>query len=467
MEIRSFSLSNFGRFRDIKADLAPTDDARGSVTVFIGSNGAGKTSILKALVTSLSWFVARVRSEKGVGNSIPEDKIMNGQSSASIDIKLAGDNENIYSWSLVRVSKGRKTSSNSKLNAVTQLAEYYRNSLTEDDTFSLPLIAFYPVERVVLDVPLKIRERHTFLQIDGYDNSLNQGVDFRRFFEWFREREDIENEMNPSPDALEKIWTTLSNGNLISKKIKKELERKLQHLSESDKDRQLTAVRRAIYEFMPGFSNLRVRRKPRLHMSIDKNQHITSSEKKETLNVLQLSQGEKSLMALVGDIARRLAMMNPSLDNPLHGDGIVFIDEVDMHLHPTWQRKIIRQLVETFPKCQFILTTHSPLVISDYKDILVYSLDDGEICKENSQYGEDANSVLINTMKTNFRNEDIDRELKDILDAIQEAVSLKELESVGKRIAKLAETLSDNHLEVLKAGIILTKKRLRLEGIKK
>ena len=57
--------------------------------------------------------------------------------------------------------------------------------------------------------------------------------------------------------------------------------------------------------------------------------------------MLQLSQGEKSLMALVGDIARRLAMMNPMLENPLNGEGIVLIDEVDMHLHPTWQRTII------------------------------------------------------------------------------------------------------------------------------
>ncbi|WP_436718331.1 AAA family ATPase [Escherichia coli] len=124
----------------------------------------------------------------------------------------------------------------------------------------------------------------------------------------------------------------------------------------SSRDRQLTAVRTAISRFMPGFSNLRVRRKPRLHMSIDKNG--------QTLNVLQLSQGEKSLMALVGDIARRLAMMNPMLENPLNGEGIILIDEVDMHLHPTWQRTIIQRLTTTFPHCQFVLTTHSPLVIS-------------------------------------------------------------------------------------------------------
>ncbi|WP_255343996.1 hypothetical protein [Enterobacter sp. MGH 14] len=90
-------------------------------------------------------------------------------------------------------------------------------------------------------------------------------------------------------------------------------------------DRQLTAVRSAIYKFMPEFSNLRVRRKPRWHMSIDK--------KWGTIRCRTAFQGEKSLMALIGDIARRLSVMNPELKNPLEGDGIVVIDEVDMHLH--------------------------------------------------------------------------------------------------------------------------------------
>lgn len=458
MEIRSFKLHNLGRFKDIEVNLAPTDDVRGNVTVFIGSNGAGKTSILKALVTSLSWFVARVRSEKGVGNAIPENVIMNGEVSASIDVTLVGESDRIYAWSLVRAVKGRKTPSSSKLNEVTQLAEYYRNLLTEDSNSSLPLIAFYPVERVVLDVPLKIRERHTFLQIDGYDNSLNQGVDFRRFFEWFREREDMENE-NFSSDALDRILFTITDGNLIPRKVKKKLENKLQDLSYSSKDRQLNAVRTAIDEFMPDFSNLRVRRKPRLHMSIDK--------RKETLNVLQLSQGEKSLMALVGDIARRLAMMNPSLENPLHGDGIIFIDEVDMHLHPTWQRKIIRHLVETFPHCQFILTTHSPLVISDYRDILVYSLDDGKIREEESQYGEDVNSVLIHTMKTNFRNEEIEKTLNDILDNIQKASSLREVVIIEQRIEEISGILSANNMELIKLNTFLSMKRSMLERLDK
>ena len=117
-------------------------------------------------------------------------------------------------------------------------------------------------------------------------------------------------------------------------------------------DPQYFAVLHALEIFMPGYSNLRIQRKPRMRMMINKG--------KQQLDILQLSQGEKSLLALVGDIARRLAMMNPLLEDPLKGEGIILIDEIDLHLHPHWQRNIVRRLRETFPNCQFILTTHSP-----------------------------------------------------------------------------------------------------------
>lgn len=283
------------------------------------------------------------------------------------------------------------------------------------------------------------------MQLDGYDNSLNQGVDFRRFFEWFREREDSENESGLPLDVMNKLLESMGDN--------QDVWQKLQTFMASSKDRQLTAVRTAISNFMPGFSNLRVRRKPRLHMSIDKGD--------QTLNVQQLSQGEKSLMALVGDIARRLAMMNPALENPLEGDGVILIDEVDMHLHPSWQRNIIERLTATFPNCQFILTTHSPLVISDCKNVLVYSLDDGELNQQPSQYGVDVNSVLLNVMDTNIRNAAINERLNDLLDMIQSVDSAEKIELARGALTALAQELPIDHLEIAKAAMFLRKKELK------
>lgn len=401
MEIKQLTLDNLGRFERLAIEFAPTQRVNSKVTVLIGNNGAGKTSVLKSLATSLSWFVARLRSDKGNGSPIPEEVILNGANTAVVSLQLH-DQQREYRWSLTKTRAGRKSNEQSILVDASKLADEYRARLTEQENVSVPLIAFYPVERVVLDIPLKIKEKHSFRQLDGYDNSLNQGVDFRRFFEWFREREDSENESVIPEDVLKQLEKTLDPS----------IWQTLQQQQASARDRQLTAVRVAIANFMPGFENLKVRRKPRLHMSIDK--------EGQTLNVLQLSQGEKSLMALVGDIARRLAMMNPGLENPLHGDGVVLIDEVDMHLHPQWARTIIQRLTDTFPNCQFVLTTHSPLVISDGKDVLVYSLDNGELTEVPSQYGQDANSVLLEVMDTAIRNERVASRLNDLLDLIQD-----------------------------------------------
>lgn len=164
-------------------------------------------------------------------------------------------------------------------------------------------------------------------------------------------------------------------------------------------------------------------------------------------------------MALVGDIARRLAMMNPALENPLQGDGIVLIDEVDMHLHPTWQRNIIDRLTTTFPNCQFILTTHSPLVISDCKEVLVYSLDNGELTLVPSQYGQDANTVLLNAMDTHIRNPVISEKLNNLLDAIQD----RRLKTAHQLVNELERELPLNHLELNKAKLLLRKQELRNE----
>lgn len=455
MEVKSFSLYHLGRFSELELPLAPLGNLNSNVTVFMGNNGSGKTSILRALATSLSWFVARVRSESGNGSPIPELVIKNGRHSAAIDINVFehcygqvedGDieayDENYFAWRTAKSRKGRKGEFKSDLSGASALAEHYRKSMSVNDSASLPLIAFYSTERVVIEIPLKIRTKHSFLQLDGYDNALNQGVDFRRFFEWFREREDTENESGLSDDVLEQLKTVLAQDEATWNKLRE--------LKASNKDRQLTAVRSAIERFMPSFSNLRVRRKPRLHMSIDKNG--------ETFDVAQLSQGEKSLMALIGDIARRLAVMNPSLDNPLHGDGIVLIDEVDMHLHPKWQRTLIKNLTETFPRCQFVLTTHSPLVISDSKEVLGYLIHDDGVTQLPSLYGEDANSVLLSVMDTDIRNAEVNEKLGDLLDAIHQG----DLDKAKSIIVTLEQELPSVNLELAKAKLLLRKKELKI-----
>jgi predicted ATP-binding protein involved in virulence len=472
VHIKQLKLVNFRRFGGLTIPFfneeSPTENI--NTVVFIGDNGAGKTAILNALAMSLSWLIARINREKGNGSSITDMDILNGEITASIELQLEC-NQLPYRWRLVKTLKGHspvqainKISKNefiviaaiSSTTETTQLASIFREQLTINENASLPLIAYYPVERAVLDIPLKIKTRHNFGQLDAYDNSFKQGVDFRRFFEWFRDREDAENEMRSK--QLEQKFTDLHSqyqtGSISMDEATKAYFSQLNNATFYDY--QLVAVRTAIKSFMPDFDNLRIQRKPRLQMLVDKD----IGEIIDTLDVTQLSQGEKSLMALVGDIARRLAILNPALENPLEGEGIVLIDEVDMHLHPKWQRIIISRLNTTFPNCQFILTTHSPIVISEIPNLLCYSLNDGKLEKLNNLYGMDVNQVLLQDMDAEIRNADIQDAFDNLRDTLQDG----ELEQAKELLAALEQKISIDHIELSKARLLI--RRLEIQNAK-
>ena len=264
MQIQSFSLKNIGQFQDLSVSLAPTQHYPSNITVFIGNNGSGKTSLLKSAATALTWFVARLKHDKSNGTPIPESVILNTANAAAVEIIVNDQNlqqqSQAYTWRITKNRTARKAEFTTHLTELNQLTDDYKYRLSENDQSSLPLIAFYPVERSVIDIPLKIREKHQFLQIDGYDNALNNAVDFRRFFEWFREREDVENEI------FKEVVQILRDIDFDKDERKKITDSFLN----DPQDNQLEAVRQAIYSFMPNFSNLRVQRKPRLNMVVDK-----------------------------------------------------------------------------------------------------------------------------------------------------------------------------------------------------
>lgn len=132
----------------------------------------------------------------------------------------------------------------------------------------------------------------------------------------------------------------------------------LRHSGKLVKDIQIEAVREALRETFPGYGELIVQRSPRAFLMNKGNQKF---------HFEHLSDGEKCYITLVADIARRLAMANPNAEHPLEGKGVILIDEVDLHLHPTWQSEVITRLRNTFPGCQFFITTHSPFVVSNVK----------------------------------------------------------------------------------------------------
>lgn len=160
--------------------------------------------------------------------------------------------------------------------------------------------------------------------------------------------------------------------------------------------KHLLVLQKAAECFMPEFKNLRAETSPKPQLIIEK--------EGTTLDLRQLSDGERGIFALVLDLAKRLSQANPQLHDPVKdGSAIVLIDEIDLHLHPKWQRTVIEKLTMTFPNCQFIATTHSPQVISAVKPEQVLLLTNSGIIRPNQTRGIDSNWILSNLMETEER----------------------------------------------------------------
>lgn len=207
-----------------------------------------------------------------------------------------------------------------------------------------------------------------------------------------------------------------------------------------------------ISKFMDSYSNIEVQIEPIIDLLISKNNR--------KISVMKLSQGEKTLLSLVLDIARRLIILNPSLENPLEGQGIVLIDEFDLHLHPQWQKEAARNLVETFPNCQFFLTTHSPIVLTevDRKHIYILENDENEsisIKRPEQSFGltilETTNELMTPPDKKQLgRNQQIEDILERIFHLINEETTLS-LKSAQKEISLLEKKIHGDIPELLRA----------------
>ena len=327
MFLNRLRLENFRRFKDVEMKFAKR------LSVLVGINGAGKSSVLSAISTLLSWYVRRLVSPNGTGSgmAISERDIQTDALSSTIALVIDDVGREV-SWSVSKTAKGAPIfDARSDLRELTE----YVKDLRVSKLASVPIIAAYTVNRSVLDIPLRIKKHHEFSVLSAYDDAFDRAADFRRFFEWFREWEDVENE---------RIADTLSTGGVPYRA-----------------NNELAAVRRALSRFLPEFSDWKIRRTP-LRMEVKKDG--------ESLSVDQLSDGEKCMIALVGDLARRLVVANPEQEDPLLGNGIVLVDEIELHLHPEWQKSVLPRLLQTFPNVQFVVTTHSPLVLAQLNSLL-------------------------------------------------------------------------------------------------
>jgi len=356
MKLRSVEIENYRAIKHLKLSL----DER--LTVFHGDNAHGKTSVLNAIAVGLGAIPTLLPEVSGI-KFLKTDR---RRSARFVRVMIETTDGVIWDR-----QEGRAPS-----HGVRSLREKIGDIVSADEEglhADLPIFAFYDADRAGFDVPQRRsgfdRELPRYAALA---EALSARIEFRDFFEWFKAKED------------EELRDQKRDPNVVSK--------------------ELQAVRTAITSMIPSASQPRIEFGPlRFTVSIR-----SETGTREDLTLDQLGGGYRVMLALVADLARRMAQGNPHRESPCTCEAIVLIDEIDLHLHPAWQQRVLDDLLRTFPNTQFLVSTHSPQVLTSVKPELIVELnrENGSIVAgftSAATYGAEAGDVLASVMGVRTR----------------------------------------------------------------
>lgn len=397
LRVREVHIQGFRGVRNLDLSQIPDD----APVVLVGPNGASKSSLLDAVAMALSWVSAMMRDEHRHGEQPRRLDRHYGAPVITIAVSAAlGDR--VVRWQTGRSDKDHASNSSDELLDVLRSLGWAGACGT---AYTLPIVAHYGVRRAAPEDAEGGAPR-TQDSADRDLRSVRRGLAGTAgvFFRWFREMEALENQT-------------------------RQKEPNYRH-------RGLEAARRAIGSIMDGYTNLSFDRKQGTFL-LHKEVPGVSAD----LRFEQLSDGEKMLLGMVGDLACLLARWNPGLADPLLGGGVVLIDEVDLHLHPGWQRLVAGRLQKTFPNIQWFFATHSPQVISEVpsESVVLLRVENGSVIAERPDFsaGWDTNRILKQLMGVDERPADIRAEL----DAVGELVHEEKHDEATRRLDVLEKRL--------------------------
>lgn len=330
MKIKRLKLNNFRRFEDFEINF---DE---QLTVLVARNGAGKSSILDAVATALGAFVTRLPKVTGLNPKEKDFRVFNDGRKPPY-MRIISESYNGIKWDRTeKRDSSKKTSLEIPealgLKALNDHVDHFVDLYNDDSNFQLPVFIYYGTGRGVFDIPQRKKGfGKAFSRFDAFNGSLESRTNFKRFVEYFYFLEDRENKLQKEQRSFDIELP------------------------------ELKAIRLAIQQLMKGFSN------PRGADPAGIKVDWFDDDKVKELRIEQLSDGYRTTLAMAMDIASRMAEANPDAKDPLATEGVVLIDEVDLHLHPGWQQHILTDLMRTFPNVQFIVSTHSPQVITSVK----------------------------------------------------------------------------------------------------
>lgn len=390
MRIDKLTVKNFRGFEDTSFDFRP------QFNLIVGENASGKTSLLDALaVAAGSWFLGigghdtrHIREEdvRKVYIENPFLQTMEAQFPVSVEAEGAVPGVLLHDepgrWSREIENAGGKTRFK-KASWIKQAATEAERRVRRGDSIRLPLIAYYGAGR--LWVPAKDMEGGEVdkhgpppSRLDGYKTSIDPRISFPALFRW------------------------LANEKYVA-------------LDQREERQTFRVVKEAMRLCLEGCVSL--------DYEVGTKTLVAKMERGEKLPYALLSDGQRSMVALVADIAVKAAMLNPHLGESalIETDGVVLIDELDLHLHPRWQRHVVADLKRTFPKIQFFASTHSPQVIGEtpHEEIIALK-NNGEWIRPDASIGLSSNEVLTEIMGATIVNWEAEKKFQDIANLIED-----------------------------------------------
>jgi predicted ATP-binding protein involved in virulence len=423
MYLKSLALKNYRGYESLNVEFDP------EYSVLVGINGSGKSSILDAAATALGSYISGFdgipsngitkddahRKMYELGSRIESEEQYPVEIHAVCDI----DGRELR-WSRSLHGKEGRTHIRAAKEIMEYSSELQQKVRDGDREAVLPLIAYYGTGRLYMQKKQKrsAADDIRFTRTGGYTDCLDSASNDKLMMRWFEQMTAIQLQENKRVPELEVVKQAM--GKCFSGAVHPD--------------------RIAMFEYMMKSKEIEIT--------------YDSENGRQKLPMKMLSDGLKITISMVADIAYRMAVLNPQLlDHILEETpGIVLIDEVDMHLHPEWQRRIMEDLHYIFPKIQFIVTTHSPSVLANVKREHIILLEKNQVyVPDNTTYGRDITAILHEVMKVEIRPQQV----IDLKDRFYKSLSDEQYEQAKKLLKELEDVLGNNDADVLQAKVSL------------
>jgi predicted ATP-binding protein involved in virulence len=417
VRIDRLKLKNFKGFAAFEVGLDP------QFNLFVGDNASGKTSVLDAIKIALdSWFIG-MKGVEGIG-SIGRDEVhvsphphadsvsFEKQFPSKIEFQGFVMGQEV-SWNREMARDGGRTTTVGAKDLASIASEADR-MVRQGDRVTLPLICSYGTERLWYESPERKKSskeesaKRLPSRFDGYRNCTAWEIQETDLLEWIRAEVSASQQRQSETTAL---WT----------------------------------IKEAIKSCVEGAETV-------YYDERYKNPVVVLKQLGPQL-FRYLSDGQRIMLLLVGDLAKRAITLNPHLGKEALKltPGVVSIDELDLHLHPKWQRRVIHDLKRTFPLVQFIATTHSPQLVGEALPHEIRILENGIASIPSRSFGMDSNRILEEVMQASPRNE----ETKDLLSRMAQQIDREDLDEAKKTLGEVEEKLGGDDPEVTGANTLI------------